>query len=575
MVGFQLTVLSKAFFGTVFGLDHKTIKQLYCIPLRIYNTMLPTSMRNNKFNRLLLFGFLGLMATAACKKSSITPDEPVTPTEVTPPGTREELTKDSIFLYAKELYYWNTSLPTYETFKPRSFSSNEAELYAVTQYSNDPTTGKPYEYVSGSAEPKYSFFDYTAATTGKTGALKADVNGSANDYGFSINYSSTDDLRVKYVYPNSPAALQGLTRGCRITSVNGRTSLTYSTANVSFLYDAIFGTNPSVSISFTDLNNNTKNVVITSTTYTVNPILYTHVYTVGTKKVGYIVFNSFTNNATAGLNSAFANFATQGVSELIVDLRYNGGGYVSTATQIINLAAPIAQNGNIMFTSYYNSYLQNITTAQRKASILAHQPLLDDAGKLQTFTSGVNGKYATYADLNYSASSADNIERFAKSGNLALSRIYFIVTGSTASASELTINSLKPVMDVKLIGKTTYGKPVGFFPIRIDKLDMYIPEFETKNQAGEGGYYSGLTVDKDAYEDYKKDWGDETETYLYYALAYANTGTFPLTAPKTASLKTSTLPLSSTLSTEEIKTVDMRLDPNGFKGMIMTPHRKM
>ncbi|QIL40797.1 hypothetical protein G7074_16930 [Pedobacter sp. HDW13] len=532
-------------------------------------------MKNNKFNRLLIIGFLSLMVVTACKKSSIVPDEPVTPTTVTPAGTREELTKDSIFLYSKELYYWNTSLPTYEVFNPRSFGSNEAELYALTQYSNDPTTGKPYEYVSSSAEPKYSFFDYTAATSGKTGALKADVNGSANDYGFSINYSTTDDLRVKYVYPNSPAAQQGLTRGCRITSVNGRTSLSYSTANVSFLYNAILGTNASVSLVFTDLNNNTKSVVVSSASYTVNPILYTHVYTVGTKKVGYIVFNSFTNNATAGLNSAFANFATQGVSELVVDLRYNGGGYVSTATQIINLAAPIAQNGSIMFTSYYNSYLQNITTAQRKASILAHQPLLDDAGKLQTFTTGVNGKYATYADLNYSSTSADNIERFAKSGNLALSRIYFIVTGATASASELTINSLKPVMDVKLIGKTTYGKPVGFFPIRIDKLDMYIPEFETKNQAGAGGYYSGLTVDKDAYEDYKKDWGNETETYLYYALAYANTGAFPLTAPKTASLKTSTLPLSSSLSTEEIKSVDAHLDPNGFKGMIMTPHGKM
>jgi len=576
LVGFQLTVLSKEFFEAVLRDNHKPIKQLYYNTLRIYNTMLPISMKNNKFSRLLLFGLLGLMATTACKKSSTTPDEPVTPPVVTTPsGTREELTKDSIFLYGKELYYWNTSLPTYEVFNPRSFSSNEAELYAMTQYSNDPSTGKPYEYVSSSAEPKYSFFDYTAATTGKTGALKADVNGSANDYGFSVNYSTADDLRVKYVYPSSPAALQGLTRGCRITSINGRTNLTYSTSNVSFLNGAIFGTNPSVSLVFTDLNNNTKTVVVSSASYTVNPILYTHVYTVGAKKVGYIVFNSFTNNATAGLNSAFANFATQGVSELIVDLRYNGGGYVSTATQILNLAAPIAQNGNIMFTSYYNSYLQNITTAQRKASILAHQPLLDDAGKLQTFTTGVNGKYATYADLNYSATSADNIERFAKSGNLALSRVYFIVTGATASASELTINSLKPVMDVKLIGKTTYGKPVGFFPIRIDKLDMYIPEFETKNQAGNGGYYSGLTVDKDAYEDFKKDFGDETETYLYYALAYANTGAFPLTAPKTASLKTNTLPLSSTLSTEEIKSVDAHLDPNGFKGMIMTPHGKM
>jgi len=530
-------------------------------------------MRNNKFTCLVLSGFLCLAMVTGCKKSSIESEEPTTPTVATPTGTRAELTKDSIFLYGKELYYWNTSLPTYEVFNPRGFSSNETELYAMTQYSLDPSTGKPYEYVSStSGEPKYSFFDYTAATTGKTGVLKADVNGSANDYGFSVQYNNETDLRVKYVYANSPAAQQGLTRGCRLTSVNGRTDLTYPGA-INFLNSAIFGTNPTITLAFNDINGNPKTAVVSSFLYTVDPILYTHVYTVNAKKVGYIVFNSFTNNASAALNTAFASFATQGVSELIVDLRYNGGGYVSTATQIINLAAPAGETGNTMFTSYYNNYLQSITTAQRKASILAHQPLLDDAGKLQTFTSGVNGKYATYADLNYSPSAADNIEKFAKSGTLALNRIYFIVTGSTASASELTINSLKPVMDVKLIGRTTYGKPVGFFPIRIDKVDMYIPEFETKNKLGVGGYYSGLTVDKESSEDLTKAWGDETETLLGYALLYAKNGNF-ITTAKTASLAATSTVMPSKLSVAELKAVDAKLDPKGFKGMVMTPGKR-
>jgi len=532
-------------------------------------------MRNNKLTILVMLALLSLAVVGGCKKSSIE-SEPTTPviTTPTPSGTREELTKDSIFLYGKELYYWNTSLPTYEVFNPRGFSSNETELFALTQYSMDPSTGKPYEYVSSSStEPKYSFFDYTAATTGKTGVLKADVNGSANDYGFSVQYNNETDLRVKYVYPNSPAAQQGLTRGCRLTSVNNRTNLTYPGA-VSFLNSAIFGTNPSITLAFNDINGNPKTAVVTSSLYTVNPILYTHVYTVNAKKVGYIVFNSFTNNVSAALNTAFADFNTQGVSELIVDLRYNGGGYVSTATQIINLAAPAGETGNTMFTSYYNSYLQSITSAQRKASVLAHQPLLDDAGKLQTFTSGVNGKYATYADLDYSPTAADNIEKFAKSGSLALNRIYFLVTGSTASASELTINSLKPVMDVKLIGSTTYGKPVGFFPVRIDKLDMYIPEFETKNKVGVGGYYSGLTVDKVSAEDLTKAWGDETETLLAYALLYAKNGNFVTTGVKTASLSATSTVMPSKLSVAELKAVDEKLDPKGFKGMVMTPDKK-
>lgn len=530
--------------------------------------------KNFCFRTVLLLSFFGFIA--ACKKDSTTPSEAPGPTAAAT-ASRAELTKDSIFLYTKELYYWNSSLPTYAAFNPRSYSSNETELYALTQYSADPSTGKPYEYVSGSTEPKYSFLDYTA-TNGKVSVLdlKADVNGTANDYGFSVMYNTTNDLRVKYVYPNSPASQQGLTRGCRITSINGRTSLTYSTTSgiISFLNEAIFGSSASVSLTFTDLNGVSKSVVVNSSSYTVNPILFTNVYTVGSKKVGYLVFNSFTNNVSAALKTVFANFSSQRVTELVVDLRYNGGGYVSTATEIINLAAPASQNGNTMYTSYYNSYLQGLTTAQRKASVLAHQPLLDASGKIQSFTTGINGKYATYADLNYSASAADNIEKFAKSGSLALSRIYFIVTGSTASASELTINSLKPVIDVKLIGETTYGKPVGFFPIRIDKLDLYVPEFETKNQLGVGGYYSGLSVDKSAFEDLTKAWGDETETLLGYALLYARTGSFVTTAAKSASLSATSTNMPDKLSSTEIKVVRENLDQIGIKGMIMVPDHK-
>lgn len=528
-------------------------------------------MKNSNGKSLLFILLFSLLTIAACKKNSTPPE--VTPTPpIVVTGTRDELTKDSIFLYSKELYYWNTSLPTFDAFKPRSFSSNEAELYAITQFSKNPDTGLPYEYVSNSTSPKYSFFDYGA--TGKTAALKADLNGTETDFGFSVLYNTISDLRVKYVYPNSPASQQGLSRGSRLTAINGRTSLSYSSSNIAFLNDALFGSSNSVSLTFTDLAGTTKSVTVTKATYTVNPILFTNIYTAGTKKIGYIVFNSFTNNVSAAINSTFANFATQGVSEVIVDLRYNGGGYVSTAAQIIDILAPSAQNGNVMYTTYYNDYLQGLTTAQRKASVLAHQPILDGQGKLQNYTSGVNGKYATYADLDYSATSADNIERFAKSGALNVSRVYFIVTEATASASELTVNSLKPVMDVKLIGTKTYGKPVGFFPIKIDKIEMYIPEFETKNQQGVGGYYSGLTVDKEAYEDLTKTWGDENETLLAYALLYARTGSFVTSAAKTATLSSTSTRMPARLSSAEIKLVSEQLDQNNFKGMVKEPSKK-
>ncbi|MET4081623.1 carboxyl-terminal processing protease [Pedobacter sp. UYP30] len=525
-------------------------------------------MKSSKvFLAVMAIGFsLGL---ASCKKSKPISENPpppvVEPTQQT--GTRGQLTADSIFLYAKDLYYWRSDLPDYATFNPRQYTDNDKELYALSQISINPSTAQPYELGPDAGYPKYSYIDY-GIDGGKKSALKADLSGNADDYGFSAIFNTQTDLRVKYVYPNSPAAKAGLTRGCRITSVNGQGDVSYTKDNLIFLNKALFGDNASVDLKFTDLAGANKTVTVTRATYTENPILYTHVFTVGTKKVGYFVFNSFTNNASAQINAAFADFASKGVTEMVVDLRYNGGGFVSTAAQIINLLGPTAQNGNTMFTYYYSQYLQNLTAAQKKKSILIRQPNLDNQRNLQLSDGYLNGKYATLADINYSPTFADNIEKFQTASSHNFSRVYFLVTGSTASASELTINSLKPVIDVKLIGSTTYGKPVGFFPVHIDKFDLYIPEFETKNQQNVGGYYAGLNVDKETSEDPTKNWGDSTETLLGYALQYAKAGNFTLPPAKSGSLKQQSVKLAAKLSPQELRAVSASLDQNAFQGMV-------
>ena len=510
----------------------------------------------------------------ACKKAEPMPGNP-TPLAIVPvvpaavAGTRAQLTADSMFLYSKELYYWQADLPTYSVFNPRQYTNTDAELFAISQISINPNTSKPYEFVENRSEPKYSYIDY-GANGGKKSALKSDVNGSATDYGFSATYNTQTDLRVKYVYPNSPADKAGLVKGFRITAVNGRNDLTATSSNLTFLNSALFGDNPSVDIKFEDLNGTSKTVTITRTTYTINPILHTQVYTIGSKKVGYFVFNTYTSNATAAINAAFSNFASKGVTEMIIDLRYNGGGFVSTATQLVNLLAPVGQNGNTMFTFYYSKYLQDLSiksNADKKLSILAKQPLEDLQGNIQLNAGAVNGKFNTLADLNFSPTS-DNIEKFETSRSINPSRIYFLVSGSTASASELTINNLRAVTDVKIIGKTTYGKPVGFFPIHIDKFDMYIPNFETKNQKDVGGYYAGLTVDKDSFEDPTKNWGDSTETLLSYALNYAKSGNFNIAPSKSGSLASQSSRMAAKLTSEELRAISFSLDQNAFQGMI-------
>ena len=206
------------------------------------------------------------------------------------------------------------------------------------------------------------------------------------------------------------------------------------------------------------------------------------------------------------------------------------------------------------------------------AKILVNQPLLDANGKLQTFTSGANGKWATYADINYKPTvAAGNVENFAKEGAAEFKKIYFLVLSGTASASELVINNLKAVLpnDVKLIGRQTYGKPVGFFAINIDNLDLYVPQFETRNQKNYGGFYEGLVVDKTLADDVTKDFGDEKEALLAAALAYSEKGFFSVSS------KGNTLSSISGMSVSEEKVLNQILEKNKFNGMIDDRPRKL
>lgn len=469
--------------------------------------------------------------TASCKKSNNAPDGNDAPQGA--PGTRAELTKDSIYLYAQQTYYWNVGMPSYSAFNPRQYSSNNAVLAALKAL---PSTG---------GKDKYSFID--------DGTVAGELGGVAGDFGFSVFFASTNDLRIKYVYATSPAGVQGLKRGYQITKINGSTDINTSDARIDYVVNAIFGSSPTVAMTVLKPDGTSQDVTITKANYNINPVLFTKTYTVGPKKVGYIVFNSFTTNSTDFLDAAFTQFSTDGITELVVDLRYNGGGSVATSEAFTNLIAPTAQNGKVMYTTYWTQTMQD-----NQATILQNQKFYAKGND------GVTRMYS-YFDYSYKPTvAAGNQEVFAKRGSLnGLTRVYFIVTSSTASASELLINNLKPVIDVKLIGKKTYGKPVGFFSIRIDKNDLYIPQFETKNQLNQGGYFDGMAVDKDIFDDVTKDFGDPTEKLLAQALYYSANGGF------SSFLKDNTISSTSPLSKTQVEDLSGKMD-HEFKGMVET-----
>ncbi len=511
----------------------------------------------------------------SCKKSNVeTPEPPpVDPpasgnTKQTPTTNRVELTNDSIFLYAQQIYYWNSSLPSYDTYEPRKYTTGSTNLdkYENNLFNLVKTSASP-DYVAGQLAPKYSYiFDKANANPQaslKSERMSVDLEGNGNDIGVRLGYYGTTSnfsIFVTAVYPGSPAETAGIKRGDRVTKINGASYGTNFNAQIATIIAAI--EQNSVTFEINKSTGETVSVPLTKAIFRSNPIYKQTVITAGTHKIGYLAYARFssTANSVTELTNAFNFFGQHGVTDLIVDLRYNGGGYVSTAEHLINLIAPSTATGT-MYVEHYNQ-----TMKEGKATILKNQPLLDANDKVQF----QNGKIVTYADVNYSE--AAMTANFAKKGTVTgVRNIVFIVSGSTASASELVINSLKPHMTVQLVGQTTYGKPIGFFPVVLEnKYDVYMSLFETKNSRGDGGYYTGMVPEQNLAEisgNSMYDFGDVRDLYLARAVSLLAPGATVTSQGKVSSS------LNRTASASSALTLQTELGPQEFKGMIETRHK--
>ncbi|HEY0900420.1 MAG TPA: S41 family peptidase, partial [Sphingobacteriaceae bacterium] len=346
-----------------------------------------------------------------------------------------------------------------------------------------------------------------------------------------------------------PADKLGLDRGDVLTQVNGRTLGSDFTADANFINSAFDQQN--ITVAGQKSNGTTFTRSLSKVTYTSSPVFKDTVIASGGRTIGYISFARFSNpaNAQSALDQVFSRFASAGVNSLVVDLRYNGGGYVSTAEYMANLIAPPRLNGATMFTEYFNE-----TMRKGEAEILKNQPLTDENGR-QRFS---NGRALTYFDVDYSVEG--NTYKFEKKGALnAVEDVVFIVTGNTASASELVINSLRPHINVKIVGERTYGKPIGFFPINIDVYDVYYSMFQSRNSAGEGDYFQGLAPDASAPDDVTHDFGDPNESSFASAIRYLTVGSFTATS----SLKI----MGRSMDARAVQFRPMG-NGHGFKGMI-------
>ena len=459
-----------------------------------------------------------ILVLNACRKYSAKPNNNGGDTTAKSRLSDEDSLKFYIWYYMESdsanipQYLWYNQVPS--NFNPLSAVFTNADSVLDGQQG---LTSFPL--LNGKKVDRYSFLD-------RTGAVSSQIEGGQlGDKGFDIRWagstkSDSTSLFVIWAYAASPAGLSGVQRGWQITAVNGNKNVGYdgpgyldgTGTNVNRVINALYGGN-AAAFTFAREGKPDTTITISNAQYSFNPILFDTVYNLSGTNVGYVVYNSFVSvynydnkgnetptAAKTQIDNVFNKFQAAGIKDLIIDERYNGGGAVNTAEYLDNLIAPSGATGGIMYTYSFNTPLENY----------------------------------------YKSQNSDLSVKFQKQGNLALNHVFFIVSNGTVSAAELTINNLKPVMDVKLIGTTTYGKPVGFIPQSIYVVndtthqedhvaDLYAINFQTVNQLSQGNYFNGMTPDKQEYDYVDLNWGDARDSSLIEAFNYIKNGAWART----------------------------------------------
>lgn len=361
--------------------------------------------------------------------------------------------KDFVWKGMNLYYLWQQDVPDLADNR----FANQSELNTFLEGYENPTDLFNHLRVDNSID-RFSviYSDYTVLE----GVLSGNTLNNGMDYGLRYKPGSSTEIYgwVRYIIPNSDAATKDVHRGDIFYAIDG-TPLTidnYRTLLASTSY----------TINFADYNGgnitpNGESLSLTKTNLAENPIFMNMVINQGTHKIGYLMYNGFYSSYDSQLNTVFGTLVSQNVTDLVLDLRYNSGGSVTTATKLAS-----------MITGQFSGQL--FAKEQWNAKAQAYFEETNPGTLKNNFISGLNG--------------------------LHLNKVYILTTKATASASELVVNCLKPYIDVVQIGDVTTGKNVG-------SITLYDSPTFTKSNVNPSHKYAMQPivlkiVDKDGNGDY-------------------------------------------------------------------------
>lgn len=426
--------------------------------------------------------------------------------------------KQWVRAYVDEAYLWYDSVPTVDANAadysgPMTTLDSRKVPLPISNYFNALKTRQVTP--SGALTDQFSFTYPTVAWQ------QLSQSGVTSGYGIewvSINRSAPNRLlRVAAVQPNSAAAAAGIRRGDNLKTVDGADFAT--SADTATLNAGLSPTSGSVhSLVFSRTASPDISASLKAGSVTIDPVPLTSVVPDPSgRKVGYIHFTDHIASSEAKLIDAINTLKAQNVADLVLDLRYNGGGYLYIASELsYMIAGPSRVTGKFFEKLQYN--------AKRVAdNAKAATPFYNDSCILE----------------------AGNCTESKPLPTLNLGRVFVIVQGDTCSASESIINALRGVdVDVQLIGNTTCGKPYGFAARDNCGISYFPIEFRGINAKGFGDYADGFAPTSGtptntnlpgcaATDDLDKPLGNTSERMLNAALTRAATGACPATATAT------------------------------------------